>query len=83
MRAVEGFHVEWVKDEAVLLDPESGQMHYLNPPAAYVYALIQEYGFDVAMKRLEDGFDANAGIRRELGPLLDDMVAKGLLVNES
>ena len=83
MEAAEGLHVEWVEQEAVVLDPVSGQMHYLNPPAAYVYALIQEYGYQEAMTRLEQDFEESSAIRRDLTTLLEDMVAKGLLVDQS
>ena len=81
MDVVEGLHVEWVEEEAVVLDTVRGVMHYLNPPAAYVYALIQEYGYHEAMTRLENGFDESAGIRRNLRSLLDEMVSKGLLTH--
>ena len=79
MRAAEKFHVEWVENEAVALDPETGHVHYLNPPAAVVYAMIQEYGFDEAMKQIEAEYEPDSGIRTGLDGLLSEMVAKGLL----
>ena len=81
MRAAEDLHVEWVDDEAVVLDPHSGHMHYLNPAAAFIYALIQEYGYEEAVRRLEEQFDPDAAVRRELDTLVGDMKSKGLLVD--
>ena len=79
MRADDNLHIEWVENEAVALDPATGHVHYLNPPAAVVYAMIQEYGFDDAMKRIEEEYEPDSGIRTGLDGLLADMVAKGLL----
>ena len=79
MRAVEGMHVEWVDDEAVVLDPESGQLHYLNPPAALVFALVQEYGYEQAIKELEEKHGADPVFVESLPKLIEDMVKKGLL----
>lgn len=81
MKAATGLHVEWVEEEAVVLDPATGHLHYLNPSAAYIYALIQEYGYDDAMDRIAKRFDQEAPLRRELASLLEDMVNKGLLVD--
>ena len=79
MRVVEGKHVEWVEQEAVVLDPESGLLHYLNPTAALVYALILEHGFDDAMQELERTYADNPGMKEELPALLEEMVEQGLL----
>ena len=81
MKAAPGLHIEWVEDEAVVLDPDTGHMHYLNPPAAFVYALIQEYGYDGAVERIQQQFEVEAGIRSQLDSLVEEMRSKGLLVD--
>lgn len=80
MRPAPGLHIEWVEEEAVVLDPETGHLHYLNPSAAYVYALICEYGFEDASSKIESRFEEGTPMRRELPALLEDMRSKGLLV---
>ena len=81
MRAAEGMHVEWVDQEAVVLDPQTSRLHYLNPPAALAYALILEHGYDGALEQLE-GRARDGENPEELRRLIDDMVEKGLLVDE-
>ena len=72
-------HVEWVDDEAVVLEQETGRVHYLNPPAALVYALVIEHGFDAAITKLKEGENGARG--DEVDALLDEMVARGLLTD--
>jgi hypothetical protein len=83
MRAAPGFHVEWVDDEAVVLDTQSGLLHYLNAPAALVYALILEHGFEEAIARV-GSLNTGAGPpdRNELTQLVEDMKERGLLIDE-
>lgn len=81
VRAAEGMHVEWVDDEAVLLNPETGQIHYLNPAAALVYALILEHGYGGAMQELDRNFGAER-VSTDVAALTEDMVAKGILVDD-
>lgn len=57
MRPDPAYHVEWVEDEAVILDTRMHELHYLNAAAAYVYALILEHGFDAAMADLRSRFE--------------------------
>ena len=78
IRATDGLHVEWVQDEAVVLDPTSGELHYLNPPAAVVYALILEHGYDRAMAEVATMVDT-AELQRALPGLIDQMIEKGIL----
>ena len=65
-----------------MLDPETGHLHYLNPSAAYIYALICEYGFEGALQKIASRFEENTPMRRELPALLEDMRSKGLLVGD-
>ncbi len=81
MRAIDGLHVEWVDDEAVVLNPETGQIHYLNAPAALVYALILEHGYDGALQQLRENF-ASQDVSVDVGELSEHMVAIGLLVDD-
>ena len=80
MKLAEGKHVEWVGDEAVVLDKASGDLHYLNPPAALVYALIQEHGYDAGLAELRRLHGGSPTLDEDLPGLLEDMVARGLLV---
>jgi hypothetical protein len=74
-------HVEWVEDEAVVLDSESDQFHYLNSSAALVYASVLEHGYNKAMEELNRRFRTNPEAREQVGQLIDDMLEKGLLVS--
>ena len=78
IRPTAGLHVEWVEDEAVVLDPASGELHYLNNPAAVAYALILEHGYDRAMTEVAGRTDA-VELRKAFPELIDQMIEKGLL----
>lgn len=82
MKAAAGIHVEWVEGEAVILDPRSGELHYLNESAALLFALIQEVGFSAAIAELTERFADLPNFPAELDSVVGDMVAKGLLVDE-
>ena len=82
MRAAPELFVEWVDNEAVVLDPESGQVHYLNHSAAVVYASILEHGFDAAMAELERQHGRAAGFAEEMPVLLEELKEKGLLLDD-
>jgi len=80
MKPAPGKHVEWVDQEAVVLDTESREIHYLNPPAAVAYALILEHGYEEAMGRLKQSFGTETVFEKDVAALVDDMVEMGLLV---
>jgi hypothetical protein len=82
MRAVEQVHVEWVEQEAVVLDPRTGRVHYLNPQAALFYALILEHGYEAAVDTLHERFGGETGLDSQLSDLVSEMVEKGLLVDD-
>lgn len=82
MYAAPGMHVEWVDDEAVVLDPETSRLYYLNPPAALVYALIQEYGFEKGMRRVHELHGTGAEVDEQLEEVVRNMVSQGLLIDE-
>jgi PqqD family protein of HPr-rel-A system len=82
MRPASGMHVEWVEDEAVVLDQGSGRVHYLNSSAALVYALIQERGYDDAIAELERRHVDVPDLREQVAAAVHDMVAQGLLVDD-
>ena len=73
-----GIHVEWIDDEAVVLDQETNRLHYLNPPAALLYALILEHGYESALEELKGRADGS--IDDDLPALLESMIERGLLV---
>jgi hypothetical protein len=81
IRAAPQIHVEWVDDEAVVLDSERDQFHYLNSSAALVYATVLEYGYEKAMEELHRRFGGNPQTTEELRRLIEDMLEKGLLVS--
>lgn len=82
MRVADGKHVEWVDEEAVVLDSVTGDLHYLNAPAAKVYAFIGEYGYDKGLEELERAHGTEPNFKEQLQDVLNDMVEKGLLVDE-
>jgi hypothetical protein len=73
-------HVEWVDDEAVVLDTETRQLHYLNGPAALVYGLIQELGFEDGVAQLKERVGDVPNLDQQVDELVGDMVEKGLLI---
>lgn len=79
MEAAPGVHVEWVAGEAVVLDRASGDLHYLNPPAALAWALIQEHGYDRGIAELRRRYPEAPG--DELHGLIQEMLERGLLVD--
>ena len=74
-------HVEWVDDEAVVLDEEDRQLHYLNSSAAYFFALVLEHGYDRALQTLRDGHAGNAELEGDLEALIEVMTDQGLLID--
>ncbi len=75
-------YVEWVEGEAVVLNRDSGELHYLNGPAALVFALIQEHGYEGALREVYERFGTADGMREELDELIKDMLEKQILVDE-
>ncbi len=82
MRVADSMYVEWVEGEAVVLDRDSGELHYLNRPAALVFALIQEHGYEGAMREVGERFGTAPGMRAELDTLIKEMLDKQILVDE-
>lgn len=82
MKAADGVHVEWVEGEAVVLDPQTGELHYLNESSALLFALIQEKGSQAAVAEIKSRFPGEPDIGSQLDRAIADMVEKGLLVNE-
>jgi PqqD family protein of HPr-rel-A system len=82
MRVSGEMYVEWVEGEAVVLNRDSGELHYLNGPAALVFALIQEHGYDAALSELRDRFGTAEGMQEELEKLIGEMVEKEILVDD-
>jgi hypothetical protein len=82
MRVADAMYVEWVEGEAVVLNRDSGELHYLNGPAALVFALIQEHGYDGAMREVRQRFGTAEGMREELDDLIKDMLDKQILVDD-
>ncbi|MDQ3983048.1 MAG: PqqD family peptide modification chaperone [Actinomycetota bacterium] len=82
MRVSDVMYVEWVEGEAVVLNRDSGELHYLNGPAALVFALIQEHGYDDALTQLRERFGAAESMPEELDGLIEDMVEKEILVDD-
>lgn len=81
VRPASDMHIEWVDDEAVVLDPDTGQIHYLNAQAALVYALILEHGYEKALIELNKAFGLDE-VGDDLATLTADMISRGLLIDE-
>ena len=81
MRPADGKHVEWIDDEAVVLDPSTEELHYLNGPAALVYALILEHGFDRGLKEVRSIYGTENEIEKGIADCLEGLADKGLLVD--
>ena len=83
MRAAPGIHVEWVEDEAVVLNEQKKEMHYLNSSSALIYALVLEYGMprarDEALQRLQG---PERQVHNDFDLALDMLVDKGILVRD-
>lgn len=82
MKIADTMYVEWVEGEAVVLDRESGELHYLNGTAALVFALMQEHGYDGALKEVRDRFGSTEQVEGDLAELVSDMKEKGILVDD-
>jgi hypothetical protein len=74
-----GLHVEWVDEEAVVLDTSTGDLHYLNTSAAVVFASILEYGYERAIKELDHAHGDSPKVKRDVQDVIEDMIEKGLL----
>ena len=75
-------HVEWVDDEAVVLNVADGKLHYLNPPAALFYALVLEKGYSEAVKELRKSHKVRFRRKKQLQALVQALSAEGLLVDD-
>jgi hypothetical protein len=81
MRPAQDLHVEWVEDEAVILDIGTGHLHYLNASAALGFALILEHGIEGAASELKSNHGTDPGlVEEEFSKLVADLIEKGLLV---
>jgi GDP-D-mannose dehydratase len=79
MRPAAQMHVEWIDDEAVVLDTDTGHLHYLNPIAALAYALILEHGVDQGVKEFRKAKQIGWRKRKDIKKMVRDMVSSGLL----
>ena len=72
--------MQWVEDEAVVLDGESNELHYLNPQSALLYALLLEFGMPQAigeaLRRIENPPEE---AQEELKRLVSSFIDKGIL----
>ncbi|MBA2312124.1 MAG: hypothetical protein H0V97_04895 [Actinobacteria bacterium] len=82
MRVMEGVHVEWVDDEAVALDASTGQLHYLNPPAALFLAIVLEHGYQRALAEVRSTYEDEPDFDEELTQMIEQMKEGGLLVDD-
>ena len=73
MRPADGKHVEWIDDEAVVLDPSTEELHYLNAPAALLYALILEHGFDRGLEELRGIYGAESEVEEGIAECLEGL----------
>jgi hypothetical protein len=73
-------HVEWVENEALVLDPATHQIHYLNPSAALFYGLVLEHGFEEGTSELRE--IVGEMDEEDFAFLVDGLVERGLLRDE-
>lgn len=81
MKIADTMYVEWVEGEAVVLNRDSGELHYLNGTAALVFALMQEHGVEKALTEVRERFGSTEQVEGDLAELLSDMKEKGILVD--
>lgn len=75
-----GIHVQWVEQEAVVLNEETGEVHYLNPQSALIYALVLEYGMPAAVTHARVHIDApDAQVTEDVQRVIRTLIEKGLL----
>lgn len=83
MKIPEDVHVQWVEDEAVVLNARTGELHYLNPPSALIYALVLEFGMP---KALEQAIARTEGredeVEQEFQRLVRTFEEKGILAED-
>ena len=80
MHQPKGIHVQWVEDEAVVLNEDTSEIHYLNPQSALIYALVLEYGMPEAVGHVCERVDAPADqVQAETEQIVKDLIDKGLL----
>lgn len=78
-RIADDLHVQWIDDEAVVLNASKGTLHYLNQSAALLYALIEEHGFPDAIEKLKEVV-TGPGVEEDIPLLIDQMIEEGLLL---
>lgn len=81
MIPADGLHVEWVDDEAVVLDESGDRLHYLNSAAAVFFALVQEFGYESALDRMRERFGPALFEDGSIEALVEDMKDRGLLID--
>ena len=81
MIPADGLHVEWVEDEAVVLDEGGDRLHYLNSSAALFFALVQEFGFELALSHMRERFGDDLFADGSIDALVEDMKDRGLLID--
>jgi hypothetical protein len=75
-----GIHVQWVNDEAVVLNEDTSELHYLNPQSALMYALVLEYGMPEAVTKACERMEGPADqITDEMNKVVGSFIEKGLL----
>ena len=73
-------HVQWVEEEAVVLNEETSEVHYLNPQSALIYALVLEFGMPQAIDHLCERLNGPPDeIRLETAKVVASFKEKGLL----
>ncbi len=81
-RIANDLFVQWVDDEAVVLNSGSGTLHYLNRSAALVYALIEEFGYERGIVELKSRVEDVDQLENDLPDLLAQMIEDGILLTE-
>jgi hypothetical protein len=80
MQLADGVHIQWIGDEAVALNEETGLLHYLNSTAAVILATVLEHGESEATILLSKAYGDERAMARDMSAVLDVLRDKGLLV---
>lgn len=79
VRLAEGVHIQWIGDEAVVLDEDSGQLHYLNSTAAVILAMLLEHGEEKTAGMLAEAYEGAHPNEEDLTEVLADLREKGVV----
>lgn len=82
MQLADGVHIQWIGDEAVALNEQSGHLHYLNSMAALILATVLEHGEKEGAVILAKAYGDQRPIAEDMATVLGELRDKGLLIED-